>query len=118
MKKVLFLILLLCVLLCGCGNDVNQSVKTTVIVNQPTDDTVNGYRKNESAFPEKIEASEVLPDSNNITTSYCGNKNSKKFHIPSCSSVSRMSDKNKEITSLPRTDIILKGYIPCGICKP
>lgn len=117
MKKVLFLILLLCVLLCGCGNAGNQSVKTTVTVNQPTDDTVNGYRKNESAFPEKIEASEVLPDSNNITTSYCGNKNSKKFHKISCSSLKNTKDENK-VYFKSRAEFITKGYEPCKKCNP
>jgi DNA-entry nuclease len=52
------------------------------------------------------------------TAGYILNTNSKKFHIPSCSSVFRMSDKNKEVTNMSRADIILKGYMPCGICKP
>ena len=49
---------------------------------------------------------------------YILNTNTKKFHLPSCSSAFRISDKNREETDSLRDDIILRGYLPCGICKP
>ena len=48
---------------------------------------------------------------------YIGNANTKKSHDPSCSSVKKMSEKNK--VSLPdRETAVSQGYEPCGNCKP
>ncbi len=51
-------------------------------------------------------------------TSYVINKNSLRFHRPSCSSVKDMKAKNKEMTSLNRDELIEQGYVPCGACAP
>ena len=48
---------------------------------------------------------------------YVGNKGTKKFHEPSCSSVSDMKDKNKVILD-SREEAIKKGYKPCKKCNP
>ena len=52
------------------------------------------------------------------THDYVLNTNSKKFHEPTCSSVSKMSDKNKDFFNGTRSDIIAKGYDPCHVCNP
>lgn len=50
-------------------------------------------------------------------TTYIGNKSTKKFHYPWCSSVSSMKESNMvEITG--RDTAIKKGYKPCGRCTP
>lgn len=49
---------------------------------------------------------------------YVLNKNTKKFHDPSCESVQDMSDKNKEYFAGDREEIIGKGYSPCKRCNP
>ena len=49
---------------------------------------------------------------------YIANKNSKKFHKPDCSSVSRMSESNKLYITATREEMIADGYIPCGVCNP
>ncbi len=49
---------------------------------------------------------------------YIANKNSKKFHYPDCSSVSKMSDKNKLYITATHDEMIADGYTPCGICNP
>lgn len=46
------------------------------------------------------------------------NRNTGKFHKPSCSSVSKMSEKNKEVYTGRRDDLINQGYEPCGSCNP
>lgn len=48
---------------------------------------------------------------------YIGNKNTKKLHYPSCSSVSDMKSKNK-IEFSSRDKAINKGYVPCKRCNP
>ncbi len=49
---------------------------------------------------------------------YVLNTNTKKFHYPSCSSVSKMKEKNKEFFSGDRETIIQHGYEPCKNCNP
>ena len=52
------------------------------------------------------------------TTEYVLNTNSKKFHLPSCSSVDQMSPKNREDVEDTRENLIAKGYDPCKRCNP
>lgn len=51
-------------------------------------------------------------------TTYVLNTNTMKFHYPSCSSVDQMKEKNKEIYTGSREDIINRGYVPCKRCDP
>lgn len=44
------------------------------------------------------------------------NKNTKKFHLPTCSSVDSMAEKNKEIYEGTVDEIKEKGYTPCSRC--
>lgn len=44
------------------------------------------------------------------------NTNTGKFHIPSCSSVSKMSKKNKLTYTGTKEDLISQGYMPCKNC--
>jgi DNA-entry nuclease len=55
---------------------------------------------------------------NGTATSYVLNTNTMKFHYPSCSSVSKMSEKNRKDVDSAREDLISQGYDPCGICNP
>jgi len=56
--------------------------------------------------------------SNEPTTSYIANKNTKKFHYPSCRSVDQMKEKNKKYLNCTRDEAISQGYSPCGNCSP
>ena len=49
---------------------------------------------------------------------YVLNKNSKKFHQRTCSSVSKMSESNKSYSNQSAAEIIAQGYSPCSICRP
>lgn len=49
---------------------------------------------------------------------YILNTNTKKFHHPTCRSVSQMAEKNKKAVTASRDEIIADGYSPCGNCKP
>ena len=49
---------------------------------------------------------------------YIVNTNTGVFHYPSCSSVSRMSAKNKEERYCSREELEEAGYKSCGICHP
>lgn len=51
-------------------------------------------------------------------TTYVLNTNTMKFHYPDCSSVNEMKEKNKQIYTGNREDIINMGYAPCKRCNP
>lgn len=55
-----------------------------------------------------------------VTTenTYILNTNTKKFHYPACSSVDQMAEKNKQVYSGSRDEIIAMGYEPCKRCNP
>lgn len=52
----------------------------------------------------------------NVT--YIGNRNSKKFHKPTCGSVDRMNEGNKVYFYCSRAEVESEGYVPCGNCNP
>ena len=49
---------------------------------------------------------------------YVLNTSSHKFHLPSCSSVEAMSEKNRENYHGTREELLAQGYEPCGSCNP
>ncbi len=49
---------------------------------------------------------------------YILNTGTKKFHKPDCSSVKKMSDKNKKESAQSREELIAEGYEPCMNCNP
>lgn len=53
-----------------------------------------------------------------VVQSYVLNKNTKKFHFPGCSSVSRMKASNRWDVEMSRDEVISMGYVPCQRCNP
>ena len=49
---------------------------------------------------------------------YIVNTNTKKFHYPTCSSVSQIKQKNRMDTNASRDELISEGYAPCKRCNP
>lgn len=49
---------------------------------------------------------------------YVLNNNTKKFHLPSCSSADDIKDSNREDYFGSREDLIARGYDPCKRCNP
>ena len=86
------------------------------------------YSNGESSLSSDNEKIEEKTDLNNgikssennksKTQEYILNTNTKKFHLPSCSSVSETLNKNKKSYKGSRKELIDGGYEPCGRCKP
>lgn len=55
-------------------------------------------------------------ESDEKETDYILNTNTKKFHLPSCSSVDQMSESNKKEYTGTADELIEQGYSPCGRC--
>lgn len=57
-------------------------------------------------------------EQNSAEGEYILNTNTKKFHLPDCSSVTDMDEDNREEFSGSREELIDMGYEPCGRCNP
>ena len=75
-----------------------------------TDDTVT---TDISVTPETIDGT-TDPE----VREYIINKNTKKFHLPTCSSVGKFAEKNREDVTASRDELTSQGYSPCGVCRP
>lgn len=72
--------------------------------------------KNESAQTNPTVVTPAAPDDDHEDVGeYIGNKNSKKFHLPTCKNLP--AEKNRVYLS-SRDEAIQKGYDPCGNCDP
>lgn len=67
------------------------------------------YATGESRLADKTETDEAQG-------TYILNTNSKKIHIPTCSSVSSISEKNKKEYTGIISDLLDSGYTKCGTC--
>ena len=70
----------------------------------------------------KIAATETTVSSTSAETSekitYILNKNTHKFHYPSCSSADDIKPKNRKEFTGTREEVIAQGYDPCKRCNP
>lgn len=122
-KAILFLLcFVMSIGLLGCSSTEEKKSQSNVTINLASDNTVNGYR-DEKQDNNIITQSDVTaiskPEANNddVSATYCGNKNSKVFHKSNCASVKTMKAENKYISS-SRNALINEGYTPCKRCNP
>ncbi len=84
-----------------------------------TIDYKNGDSFSDGTFDEVGATSEKETSSENEETkTYILNTSNGKFHLPSCSSVETMKEKNKQTFEGKRSELISAGYSPCGACNP
>ena len=86
----------------------------------PDADTYAGLAASDPAVispPVPAPASDTLPGASGEST-YILNTNSHIFHFPSCSSAAKISEKNRQVFTGAREELIAMGYSPCGRCKP
>lgn len=72
--------------------------------------------------PETDTAVQITPElsapQETQQTTYVLNTSTMKFHYPTCSSVDDMKEKNKQIYTGSRDEVINMGYVPCKRCNP
>lgn len=66
----------------------------------------------------QLEDTSNSDDTPSQTKTYILNTNSKTVHKPSCSSVSKISENNKQEYTGSLSEKLNEGYKTCGICKP
>ncbi len=97
-----------------CISD-GKNVTVSAERNANADTLINPVKVKETDPPEPQNPS---PAPGRTEIDYVLNTNTKKFHYPSCSSVTRMSEKNKAFHTGTRDEVIAMGYAPCGSCNP
>lgn len=105
-----------------CFNIFCYNVQPGIEIDYATGDS---WLSNEDSQKEDIKTDyateENLQSNNNNDTQqeikeYILNTNTKKIHLPTCSSVNSMSEKNKQIVNGTIDDIKEQGYTPCSRC--
>ncbi len=119
----------------GAGVSFNvycYNVQPGVVIDYATGDSalaegqaVEGQASDESAggasgesAGDSAEQAEPASSVEGAEQSYVLNTNTKKFHLPSCSAVSKMKEKNREDFTGTRDEVISRGYVPCKKCNP
>ncbi|MEE8815567.1 MAG: ComEC/Rec2 family competence protein [Lachnospiraceae bacterium] len=71
-----------------------------------------------SSLSSSSSSSAVTTPSTTPSGGYVLNTHTKKFHLPTCSSVSQMKEKNRAYSNESRDQLISEGYSPCKKCNP
>lgn len=74
------------------------------------------YTTGESHLTES--AGDSVDTDSELHKTYILNTNTKKFHLPECSSAAQTKPENKEEFTGDRQQLIKEQYEPCSICKP
>lgn len=85
--------------------------------NEPEADALAASMLAAAEGAEGFELAEVMT-SDEVNCAYVANLNTKKFHYPSCSSVSDMAAHNRWDYEGTREGLIDEGYVPCKRCNP
>lgn len=134
MKRLLLMLICLCVpilLLAGCGGtaeplsltplDPASSPTLTrserpVRITTPFGPAVTASLP--SPEPTETPLPRAMPEPDGSGQAYVLNTNSKRFHLPHCSSVEEMKPGNREDFFGSRDELLARGYKPCGRCNP
>ena len=96
---------------------VNKNGKVTAVkagTATITAKTANGLKAT-CKVTVKAKSDTTVTNSTSVgNVTYVLNTNTKKFHLPGCSSVKDMNDKNKKEVSCSRDEVIDMGYVPCN----
>lgn len=79
--------------------------------------TTNGLKAICKVTVKEKSGTAVVNNTSSGSCTYVLNTNTKKFHLPSCSSVKDMKDKNKQEVTCSRDEVIDMGYVPCKHCN-
>ena len=115
MKKVItILITLQLLLLSGChsAREIREAYDEGYAAGY--EDGVASVRSASRSLPNDSESNFYYGEPT-TDEGYIGNKNSHKFHLPTCSSLP--AEKNQVLFDT-REEAVEAGYTPCGNCNP
>lgn len=95
------------------------NVQPGVTINYATgDSTLDGAVSTSDPSVVHEPSSDTQAGTSTAEAHYVLNNNTKKFHLPSCSSADDIKDSNREDYYGSREDLIARGYDPCKRCNP
>lgn len=92
-----------------------KTAKSAVLELKPTETASPEITR---SAPTPSPTPEPAPAVKSVEQTYILNTNTKKFHLPGCSSVGKMKESNKREYTGTRDDVLGMGYSPCGNCHP
>ena len=117
-------VILSAVLLSSCAVEISSSEPASKATSKP----VTVATAAPTAIPTPVPAATTTPtpipaavataqpEAKPVGSTYILNTNTKKFHVPTCASVSKMKDKNKREFTGTIDEAISQGYEPCKRC--
>ena len=99
-----------------CYNVYCYNVQPGIMINYVTGESEAEDGSLQYGSSVTITNAEQMNDAQTIK--YIGNKNTKKFHYPDCSSVTQMKESNKEYFRTLREYVVQQGYKACARCCP
>jgi DNA-entry nuclease len=94
----------------SCIDDTTNAAESTATTTNKSAATNAGDSTNTT------ESTATTADKDSSTCDYILNKNTKKIHLPDCSSVSDMAEKNKVSYNGTIDELESQGYTPCKRC--
>jgi DNA-entry nuclease len=110
-----------------CFNVFVYNVQPDIVINYKTGesalatDAPTWDTEEESSSVSESESeteSETESESEAPVSTYVLNTSTKKYHKPTCSSVSSMKEENKKTVECTEEELLDMEYSPCGSCKP
>ncbi len=106
------------------GIDVSPNSNTATVSSSTSsnkassvDKTTSSDKSSSSTKTTSSNKTTSTPKENEKNISYCGNKNSKKFHKSTCGALKNTKDKNKVYLG-SKNEFLKNGYNACKLCKP
>lgn len=98
------------------NREIDVLLHDPVIAKQIIDEFYKDWETASQEFPSKAKPPEsAIPPENEEY--YIGNRNTMKFHRPTCKSIDKI-DKDNKVTFTTRQEAIDQKYSPCEVCKP
>lgn len=96
-----------------------ESEKAGLDMSEPSENMSDPSDDDETVSPADTQRVSAVTSLENTseTPSYIGNRISKVFHVPECSSAVKTGSKNK-VTFLTSEEALSKGFTPCKNCRP
>lgn len=101
-----------------CFNVFCYNVQPGITIDYTTGESTLSESSNPNTTEFGTPETESAATEDPVEQTYILNKNTHKFHYPSCSGVDDIKDANKETFTGSRGDLIAQGYAPCGKCNP